>query len=337
MDPKLEGKLIVAISSRALFDLDAAHAVYQAKGLARYRAYQVRRENARLAPGTGFPLVRGLLALNDRAGRDLVEVVLVSRNDADTGLRVMNSAERFRLPISRAVFTDGRDPFGYLDPFSAHLFLSANPGDVAGALRAGFAAGLVYRPPYPVEADDQEVRIAFDGDAVLFSPEAEEVFRQKGIDEFHRRERRSSHLPLNPGPFKGFLEQLHRIQGMFPPDECPIRTALVTARSAPAHKRAIKTLRAWKVRVNEAFFLGGVQKDRVLATFRPHIFFDDQQAYCERAAKATPTARVLPPSQGPDLARNGDARKRQTERNVATKRRAARSRGRSPGRSKARD
>lgn len=293
MDPKLRGKLVVAISSRALFDLDAAHAVFTTKGLPRYRGYQVQREDVRLAPGTGFPLVQGLLSLNARAARDLVEVVLVSRNDADTGLRVMNSAEGHGLPICRAVFTDGRDPYEYLSPFSAHLFLSANPEDVRGALRAGFAAGLVYRAPYPVDSDDREIRIAFDGDAVLFSPDAEEVFRRQGLEEFHRRESESADVPLDPGPFKGFLEQLHRIQGLFPPDRCPIRTALVTARSAPAHKRAVKTLRKWKVRVNEAFFLGGVQKEGVLAKFRPHIFFDDQQAYCDPAAKSTPTARVL--------------------------------------------
>lgn len=292
MDPKLEGKLVVAISSRALFDLDEAHCVFEEKGLEPYREFQIAREEDRLPPGTGFSLVRGLLSINEQAGRELVEVVLVSRNDADTGLRVMNSVEQYGLPISRAVFTDGREPYAYLEPFSCHLFLSANTSDVAGALEAGFAAGRVYQPPAGMGPVEQELRIAFDGDAVLFSPDAEDVFRKKGLDEFHRQEQAAAEVALNPGPFKGFLEQLHRIQGMFPVDGCPIRTALVTARSAPAHKRAIKTLRQWNVRVNEAFFLGGVQKDGVLARFRPHIFFDDQRSYCERASERTPTAHV---------------------------------------------
>ena len=289
----MEGKLIVAISSRALFNLDAANEVFEKAGLDEYRALQISREEELLEMGTGFPLVQGLLNINKRVGQDLVEVVLVSRNDADTGLRVMNSVEKYDLPISRAVFTDGRAPYGYLDPLSCHLFLSANPEDVAQALSNGFAAGLVYKPPFPVDrASKDEVRIAFDGDAVLFSPEHEETFRRDGLEEFHRQERESADVPMNPGPFKGFLEALHRIQRLFKRDECPIRTALVTARSVPAHKRAIKTLRSWDILVNESFFMGGVGKDGVLSVFGPHIFFDDQPGYCQAAAPKLPTAQV---------------------------------------------
>jgi 5'-nucleotidase len=307
MDPKLEGKLVVAISSRALFDLDQAHKIFSESGLDDYRRHQIERENELLPKGTGFPLVEGLLKLRDPSGKDLVEVVLVSRNDADTGLRVMNSVEHYGLAISRAVFTDGSNPYEYLQPFDCHLFLSANADDVTRALQQGFAAGLVYQPPFSLESDTDVVRIAFDGDAVLFSPEAEETYRRDGLEKFHDQERASAEIPLNPGPFKGFLEALHRIQKLFDVDRCPIRTALVTARSAPAHKRAIKTFRDWDVRVNESFFLGGVQKDGVLSVFRPHIFFDDHEMHCIPAAPRLPTAQVpshsavtAPPMMAPD-------------------------------------
>lgn len=293
MDPKLEGKLIVAISSRALFNLDAAHEVFETSGLDHYRSLQIEHEDEQLEKGTGFPLVEGLLSINKRVGQELVEVVLVSRNDADTGLRVMNSVEKYDLPISRAVFTDGRAPYGYLTPLSCHLFLSANPEDVSQALHNGFAAGLVYKPPFPVSnVTNDEVRIAFDGDAVLFSPEHEETYRKQGLEEFHKQERESADVPMKPGPFKAFLEAIHGIQKRFDRDQCPIRTALVTARSAPAHKRAIKTLRSWDVLINESFFMGGVGKDGVLSVFGPHIFFDDQTNYCQAAAPKLPTAQV---------------------------------------------
>lgn len=328
MDPKLEGKLIVAISSRALFNLDDAHRVFEEEPLERYRAHQIERENEPLQPGTGFPLVQGLLSINHRAGQELVEVVLVSRNDADTGLRVMNSVEAYDLPISRAVFTDGRPPYVYLDCFASHLFLSANRDDVTSALNAGFAAGLVFEPPFPFEKNEEEVRIAFDGDAVLFSPEAEETFRRDGLEVFHEQEKASADVPMNPGPFKGFLEALHAIQQLFPAEACPIRTALVTARSAPAHKRAIKTLRAWDVRVNESFFMGGVQKKGVLEKFRPHIFFDDQPSYCLSAAPKLPTAQVLSSVDGetePSTEMVEPAKARQRRVNGRSKKSAGRS------------
>jgi 5'-nucleotidase len=299
MDPKLEGKLVVAISSRALFNLDEAHSIFQEGGLTDYRPYQIERENEVLPKGTGFPLVEGLLKLRDESGKELVEVVLVSRNDADTGLRVMNSVEHYQLSISRAVFTDGSNPYEYLQPFDCHLFLSANEEDVKRAIQQGFAAGLVYQPPYSVDHQTDVVRIAFDGDAVLFSHEAEETYRRDGLERFHDQERESAEIPLNPGPFKGFLEALHRIQKLFPENNCPIRTALVTARSAPAHKRAIKTLRQWDVRVNESFFLGGVGKEGVLSVFKPHIFFDDHEMHCIPAAPKLPTAQVPSPANQP--------------------------------------
>lgn len=293
----LQGKLVIAISSRALFNLDAENQLFEKQGLLEYRAHQISHENVPLEPGTGFPLVRSLLRINQLGRGDLIEVVLVSRNDADTGLRVMNSVEHYGLAITRAGFTNGRAPYRYLQSFSCDLFLSAKMDDVTDALRAGYAAGLVYAPPVPLDKEESEVRIAFDGDAVLFSPESERIYKEKGLLDFHQNERDLADVPLGDGPFKGFLKKLHGIQQQFPDVDGtgvprPIRTALVTARNAPAHKRAINTLRAWNVRIDEAFFLGGVTKKGVLEVFQPHIFFDDQDLHCQPVFRRTPTAQV---------------------------------------------
>jgi 5'-nucleotidase len=285
-------KLVIAISSRALFDLDESNRIFETQGLDSYRTYQVERELEVLRPGTGFPLVKALLSVNGRGRGELVEVVLVSRNDADTGLRVMNSVESYGLAISRACFTDGAPAHPYLSAFACDLFLSKNADDVVQALANGYAAALVYQPPEPTEVDDQIVRIAFDGDAVLFSPEYERTYRALGLAAFHRQEKEAAEIPMRAGPFKRFLERLHAIQQRFPEEDCPIRTALVTARSVPAHKRAVNTLRAWNIRIDEAFFLGGRSKQEVLKVFRPHIYFDDQSSNCVSAARATPTAQV---------------------------------------------
>lgn len=285
--------LVVAISSRALFDLEESHAVFQ-HSLAEYERYQIEHEDDMLGPGVAFPLIKRLLALQDpHTGEPAVEVVLVSHNDANTGLRVLNSIEGHGLRISRAAFTRGRPPYPYLGAFQADLFLSADPKDVQGALEEGFAAGIILRGVNFADDATDELRIAFDDDAVLFSDEAERVYAEQGLAAFQRSEAENAERPLRPGPFKRFLEAINRIQSAFPPPEpCPIRTALVTARSAPAHRRAIKTLRAWGVSVDEAFFLGGMDKAPVLRVFRPHIYFDDQQSYCESASRYVPTAHV---------------------------------------------
>lgn len=292
MPYNLDDKLVIGISSRALFDLDEANDVYEKDGLEAYRAYQREHENTLLNPGTGFPLVRSLLGINELSEQRLVEVVLISRNDAESGLRIFNSIQFHALDIPRAAFTDGRDAGKYLESFSCDLFLSAHERDVRAALKAGHPAALVYPPPKTMEKGEREVRIAFDGDAVLFSDESERIFREQGLEAFQQNEAQSENIPLNPGPFKGFLDAIVRIQNMFPEQKCPIRTALVTARIAPAHKRAVKTLRAWGVRVDESFFLGGIEKAKVLRVFRPHIYFDDQKSYLETAAPETPAALV---------------------------------------------
>ena len=293
MTKSLAGKLVVAISSRALFDLEESNRVFEEEGLERYTEYQVEHENEPLAPGVAFPLIRRLLALKDPIeDREVVEVVLISRNDANTGLRVFNSIQHHRLNITRAAFTCSRPPYNYLPAFQADLFLSANPDDVSRALQSGKASATLLSGPEYEDDESPEIRIAFDGDAVLFSDEAEIVFKTKGLADFTRHEVEKSEVPLAAGPFKGFLQALNRLQTMFLAREQPIRIALVTARQAPSHKRAINTLRTWGVTVDEAFFLGGLDKEPILAKFRPHIFFDDQKSYCLSAATKVPTGHV---------------------------------------------
>ena len=290
----LQDKLVIGITSRALFDLDKAHRIYEERGLDAYREYQQTNENAPLNPGTAFPLVKGLLGVNERLNEPLVEVILISRNDADSGLRILNSIDHHQLGITRDAFTDGRSPFEYLRAFSCDLFLSAHPEDVRSALKKRIAAGLVCPPPEKLNEDIDEVRIAFDGDAVIFSDESEKIYRAQKIEGFRKHERDNEDTPLNPGPFKSFLEKLSIIQREFSERECPIRTALVTARDAPSHKRPIKTLRSWGIRINESFFLGGISKAEILSKFRPHIFFDDQSEHIDPAAISTPSALVPP-------------------------------------------
>jgi 5'-nucleotidase len=284
--------LVVAISSRALFDLEASHAVFEAEGLDAYMAYQLRREDEMLKPGEAFPLVRKLLALNENdAGHPPVEVILASRNSADTGLRIFNTIEHHGLDIQRAVFTNGEPPHQYLKAMSADLFLSTHAEDVRRTLQAGYAAAMVL-PGATTRPDSGQLRIAFDGDAVLFSDESERIYQQHGLEAFASNERQAAHTPLNGGPFRRLLQSLHTIQTAYPIEANPIRTALVTARSAPAHKRVILTLRSWGIRIDEALFLGGKSKGPFLAAFGADIFFDDQQVHCDSAREHVPTGHV---------------------------------------------
>ena len=289
----LSEKLVIGITSRALFDLDEAHRVYSEYGLEAYRAYQIQRESEPIDLGTGFPLVRSLLGINDLGEQRLVEVILISRNDADSGMRIINSVETHGIDITRFAFTDGPTVHRYLKPFHCDLFLSAQAEDVRNALDAGFPAALVYPPPNSIPDQTDQVKIAFDGDAVLFDAESERIFQEQGIDAFRKHEAALEETPLNPGPFKDFLKAVGRIQQAFPESDNPIRTALVTARDAPASKRPIKTLRAWGIRLDECFFLGGIEKAPILNALRPHIYFDDQSLHLESSAVSTPSAQVL--------------------------------------------
>ncbi len=289
--------LVVATSSRALFDLDESHRIFEEQGVDAYHQYQIEHEDDVLEPGVAFCLVRKLLNLNRVfEGRVKVEVVLLSRNSADTGLRVFNSIEHHGLDITRAAFTGGRSPFEYASVLGAHLFLSAEPEDVARALEAGVAAATI--TPMPVKerrtepAESEQLRIAFDGDAVLFSDEAERIYRQQGLEAFEASEKAAARKPLEAGPFRRFLEVLHRMQSLADAGTSPIRTALVTARGAPAHERVIRTLRAWDIRIDEALFLGGMDKSAFLKAFRADIFFDDQSHHVDSAAQFVPAGHV---------------------------------------------
>ena len=281
--------LIVAISSRALFDLEDSHRLFEREGLEAYAEFQRAHEDELLEPGIAFPLVRKLLALNDGAPVDddgvpapRVEVILLSRNSSDTGLRIFNSIEHHGLAIRRAAFSNGAPPYPYIRPFGADLFLSTHAEDVTRALAAGVAAATILPAAARVKSapaqPPNQLRIAFDGDAVLFGDESERISREDGLEAFSRHESERAREPLSGGPFRGFLDALQRLQSAFPPGEdAPIRTALVTARSAPAHERVIRTLREWNVRLDEALFLGGRAKGPFLEAFGADIFFDDSE------------------------------------------------------------
>lgn len=285
-------KLVIAISSRALFDLSESHKVFEKEGVDAYCDFQTKNEDSPLEPGIAYSLVKKLLLLNQfSSDKPRIEVILLSKNSADTGLRVFNSIKHHNLDITRAAFTRGRSTFPYVSAFGAHLFLSADTEDVRAALASGLAAATVL-PSKERNSNSATLKIAFDGDAVIFSDEAERVFQEKGLEAFTASEIESAKTPLSGGPFKQFLSMLHLIQNEYPAEDNPIRTALVTARAAPAHERVIRTLRDWNIRIDEAIFLGGLDKGPFLKAFDADIFFDDQQAHCDSARQHVATGHV---------------------------------------------
>jgi 5'-nucleotidase len=292
MAATLDGKLVVAISSRALFDFEEENQLFDEQGDDQaYMNLQLQRLDQTARPGVAFSLVNKLLRFND-AGQQRVEVVILSRNDPASGLRVFRSAHSHGLTVERGVFTRGREPYRYLRPLQANLFLSANPADVRAALALGFPAATVATHAARATASyPNEVRIAFDGDAVLFSDEAEQVFQAQGLPAFQQHEQDKATLPLPDGPFKPLLVALQRLQHAGT-DRMRLRTALVTARSAPAHERAIRTLMAWNIQVDEAMFLGGLPKGEFLREFEPDFFFDDQTGHIASAARHVPAGHV---------------------------------------------
>jgi 5'-nucleotidase len=292
MPVTLDDQLVVAISSRALFDFEEENRLFESSNAARYLQLQRERLDLAARPGIAFSLVQKLLAFNT-PDHSRVEVVILSRNDPVSGMRVFRSAKAHGLAsIQRGVFTQGRDPFAYLRPLGAHLFLSANADDVTAALRLGYPAAHVYTDSVKASAaHPHEVRIAFDGDAVLFSDEAERIYQSQGLEAFQKHEAEKATQPLPDGPFKPLLAALHRLQQVDVPG-MRIRTALVTARSAPAHERAIQTLMDWNIAVDEAMFLGGLGKGAFLREFEPDFFFDDQTGHVRNAAAHVPSGHV---------------------------------------------
>ena len=294
MAVRLDDKLVVGISSRALFDLELENKIYEDEGIKAYSKYQQEHENDVLQPGAAFPLVKALLQLNTNE-KKRTEIIVMSRNSADTSLRVFKSIEHYGLDITRAVLAGGASLAPYLDAYKVDLFLSANEEDVQEAINTNHAAGIICLPevlPLNPDEDIKQIRLAFDGDAVIFSDASEKIYQAEGLEAFEEHEKKNAMKELPEGPFAKLLKTVSEIQQEFPADAVPIRTALVTARSAPAHERVIRTLMAWNVRIDEAHFLGGVSKSEILKAFGAHIFFDDQKVHTDPASEVVPAARV---------------------------------------------
>lgn len=285
----LSDKLVVAISSRALFDLEHENQIFEQQGIESYTRYQIEHENTVLPKGTAFPLIEALLSLNEKFEEPIVEVIILSSNSPETGLRVFNSIAEYGLTIVRAAFTGGEAKHPYLDAFNIDLFLSRNEKEVQDAIDQGVAAVLVYDVPREYHPNQKEIRIAFDADAVVFSDESELIYKQKGLAAFYENENANAENAMNEGPFAKLLKTLSKIKEK---DDTLLKIAIVTARNSPAHKRVILTLREWGCKVDEMFFLGGVAKDKVLKAFNAHIFFDDQDYHVAPASQLIPSGRV---------------------------------------------
>lgn len=294
--------LVIGISSRALFNLEQENKIFEEQGVDAYEEFQVKHERDILQKGSAFQLVKAFLKLNGLQEKRLVEVIVMSRNSPNTSLRIFNSIKDYELDITRAALTGGAEIAPYLRAFKTDLFLSAHAMDVKQAIDNDIAAGMILpgSPHVDPRARIEQIRIAFDGDAVLFAAEAERIYQHKGMQAFADNEQAKADIPLQRGPFANFLTTIAHIQSLFKDKEsAPIRTALVTSRNAPAHERAIKTLRNWDVRVDEAFFLGGVSKKDILSAFGAHIFFDDQHVHADLASEVVPSA-VVPYREGDD-------------------------------------
>jgi len=296
----IERKLVIAISSSALFDLTEPHKIFKEKGEDEYRKYQRQNQDKVLKPGVAFPFIKRFLNINSAfPNKEPVEVILLSKNDPDTGLRVFNSIRHYKLPITRAAFLSGKSPYEYIPAFNASLFLSANSEDVKKAIKAGFPAGTVLKTKFKDDPNDNELRIAFDFDGVIVDDQAEVIYQKKDIDQFHKLESKKSNIPHNPGPLKDLFVKLSFFQKLelkrAKEDKKYkrfIRTAIITSRNAPSHTRVITTLREWGVSADETFFLGGIDKKRILDILKPHIYFDDQLSHLESSAQDIPSVHI---------------------------------------------
>ena len=299
---ELENRLVIGVASSAVFDLAESDEVFRREGEEQYRKFQQAKLHDPLPKGIAFPFIKRLLSLNDLCDDPedpLVEVVLLSRNDPDTGLRVMKTIEHYELRMTRAIFMQGRSPYEYIPALNIALFLSRNKPDVDAAIHAGYPAGQVLESKFDDDEDDLTLRIAFDFDGVLAGDESETVMQSSGLPEFHAHEVRNVMQPHNPGPLKELLVRIARIQSVeeqykkdHPDYQNRIRVSIVTARNAPSHERALMTLKSWGVMANDAFFLGGIEKGRVLAVLKPHIFFDDQSGHLKSASAVVPSVHI---------------------------------------------
>jgi 5'-nucleotidase len=301
MPYELDNRLVIGVASSAVFDLLESDAVFRSQGEEEYRRFQEQNLGKPLSKGIAYPFIKRLLSLNDLSDPDepLVEVVLLSRNDPDTGLRVMKTIEHYGLPMTRAIFMQGKSPYEYIPALNIALFLSGNKSDVESAIEAGYPAGQVLDSQFDDDEDDQTLRIAFDFDGVLAGDESESVMQSSGLDEFHAHEVKNVMTPHHPGPLKEFMVRISKIQSVEeqykkvnPGYQNRIRVSIVTARNAPSHERALNTLKSWGVMANDAFFLGGIEKARVLAVLKPHIFFDDQSGHLKSASAVAPSVHI---------------------------------------------
>lgn len=301
MPYELDNRLVIGVASSAVFDLRESDAVFKRQGEEEYRTFQEQNLNSPLSKGIAYPFIKRLLSLNDLAEPDdpLVEVVLLSRNDPDTGLRVMKTIEHYGLPMTRAIFMQGKSPYEYIPALNIALFLSGNKADVESAIKAGHPAGQVLDSEFDDDEDDKTLRIAFDFDGVLAGDESETVMQASGLNEFHAHEVKNVMQPHHPGPLKEFMVRMSKIQSveeqhkkLNPDYQNRIRVSIVTARNAPSHERALNTLKSWGVMANDAFFLGGIEKAKVLAVLKPHIFFDDQSGHLKSASAVAPSVHI---------------------------------------------
>lgn len=300
----LERRLVIGVASSAMFDLSESDAVFKREGEEQYRKFQEQNLNTPLPKGIAFAFIKRLLSLNDLCpdaqSDPLVEVVLLSRNDPDTGLRVMKSIEYYGIGMTRAIFMQGKAPYEYIPALNISLFLSGNKADVEAAIRLNFPAGHVMHSSLIDDEGDEALRIAFDFDGVLADDESETVYQTtKDVNYFHEHEVKNVMQPHNPGPLQQFLVRVSKIQSeeeqrkkIDPSYKNRLRVSIVTARNAPSHERALNTLKSWGVMANDAFFLGGIEKRKVLAVLRPHIFFDDQSGHLEEASKVVPSVHI---------------------------------------------
>jgi 5'-nucleotidase len=291
----ISGLLVVGISSRALFDLEAENSIFNNECIGGFRKHQLNNENIILQPGTAFPLIKSLLMLNSLSSKPIVEVVVMSRNSPETGVRVLKSIKHYGLPITRWAFSGGENLAPFIDAFSIDLFLSRDEKDVQWVIdNTSSAAATIYSPPEGFCPETARVKFAFDADAVVFSEESEQIYKTQGIEAFHKHEEDNEDVPLADGPFAALLRKLSKIQEHLPQaiELSPLRIAIVTARNAPSHMRVIKTLRSWGVYVDEAYFMGGLSKDKVLKAFGAHIFFDDQESHLASSSKVVPSGKV---------------------------------------------